>query len=399
MFGVTHVSRNDGTYGRDTGVSALRKRLVYLPVSCGKCENCRKKRNLEWSNRLLMEYYYQKENTKGFKLAFLTLTFNDSNYAKALECRDMLLDKHGRACGFDYTPIYRNYLQPYFKRLRAERGENLEFSYYCVSEFGEQRGRFHFHLLLYFRNLDVHADEIKAWVKTHPLHRCYRKDSKGAMRPMTDLEVYLRDKLLRQWVDDTHRHDKMDSRFIIQYHSDTLGHKSVHCAGEYGHIDLVCPDNAGMIRYVTGYTNKCIKDGTSTFNRQSCGIAREFGKMIATDIFYETKHQICIDIDGKENTFGIPKYFIRKFGNPVTRTARFWNNLEQYQNDFVMTWYPSCKNIDEVVYIREQERKQKLQASADSLNEVAGMLREDFDKTISSYEFEKAYTNYQYSKL
>ena len=52
------------------------ERVKYVPIGCGNCMECRKKKQNEWKVRMLEEIKRQ-ETCK-----FVTLTFNDESYIK-----------------------------------------------------------------------------------------------------------------------------------------------------------------------------------------------------------------------------------------------------------------------------------------------------------------------------
>ena len=52
------------------------KRVEYVPVGCGKCMECMKKKSREWTVRLMEEL---KENPQCY---WITLTFSDESISK-----------------------------------------------------------------------------------------------------------------------------------------------------------------------------------------------------------------------------------------------------------------------------------------------------------------------------
>lgn len=89
---------------------------------CGKCVACKKKRQGEWSLRLMHELDSWSEAT------FVTLTYNDEHVPK-----NMSLEKAE--------------LQRYFKRLRKQSGKKLR--YYACGEYGEINYRPHYHAIIF----------------------------------------------------------------------------------------------------------------------------------------------------------------------------------------------------------------------------------------------------------
>ena len=56
------------------------QRLKLVPIGCGKCEECRRKKSGEWRVRLEQEFIHNKQ-----KCRFITLTFNQGALKKYIE--------------------------------------------------------------------------------------------------------------------------------------------------------------------------------------------------------------------------------------------------------------------------------------------------------------------------
>lgn len=107
---------------------------IFAP--CGRCIECLKTKQGDWSFRL-------KKELKGAKTAyFITLTYNDE-----YQPRDGNLKKE--------------HLQNFFKRLRYYN--EMNFKYYAVGEYGSETYRPHYHAII-FNLQDVNTIE-KAWKK------------------------------------------------------------------------------------------------------------------------------------------------------------------------------------------------------------------------------------------
>ena len=52
------------------------ERLLYIPIKCGKCQECRKQKAREWITRLNIEYKYDKS------AKLTTLTFSEEAIEK-----------------------------------------------------------------------------------------------------------------------------------------------------------------------------------------------------------------------------------------------------------------------------------------------------------------------------
>lgn len=119
---------------------------AYIPVPCGRCPECLKRRASVWGLRL------RKEEERNKSALFVTLTY-DTQYVPISKNGFMTLD-------------YRD-VQKFFKRLRKPRPAALNkeypIRYYVCGEYGSQRKRPHYHLILF--NTDE-LSVLKAWV--HP---------------------------------------------------------------------------------------------------------------------------------------------------------------------------------------------------------------------------------------
>nr|UQB76416.1 replication associated protein [Flumine microvirus 27] len=114
-------------------------------VPCGKCAACKLKRSSEWSFRLM------QEEKRSCTAVFLTLTYDYATVPvtprgfMSLRIRD---------------------IQLFFKRLRKlqknapRQIHRLPIRYYAVGEYGTQRHRPHYHIILFNAQLDLIA---KAW--------------------------------------------------------------------------------------------------------------------------------------------------------------------------------------------------------------------------------------------
>lgn len=106
-------------------------------VPCGHCMACRIKRTQEWATRLMDEAAYYK------KSVFVTLTYDE-----------------------EHVPIngslVKEDLQLYMKRLRKSI-EPEKIKFYASGEYGETKGRPHYHLIIF--NMDVKDKKIfeNAW--------------------------------------------------------------------------------------------------------------------------------------------------------------------------------------------------------------------------------------------
>ena len=102
----------------------------YQRVSCRWCMGCRIQRRNEWATRIRLESFdYMR---KGFGSSFCTITYNEDNY-------------RGGAYISDIQKMNKR-LRYYLKRDNS-LGIPTDFKYYCVSEYGTQTDRGHFHCI------------------------------------------------------------------------------------------------------------------------------------------------------------------------------------------------------------------------------------------------------------
>lgn len=113
-----------------------------IPVPCGKCPVCVKRRISGWSFRLRQE---DKVSTSS---AFITLTY-DTKYVP--------ITRNGYMC------LNRRDVQLFIKRLRKNQAPDYSpnsIKYYAVGEYGGKSARPHYHLIMF--NTDIECID-KAW--------------------------------------------------------------------------------------------------------------------------------------------------------------------------------------------------------------------------------------------
>ena len=109
-------------------------RLNYVPVACGKCYECRKKKAREWRIRLAEEIRHNKSY-------FVTLTIDDDNL-------EMLKNELGiKSVKGNENNIATLALRKFLERCRKKTGKSLK--HWCVTELGEDKGRIHLHGLFF----------------------------------------------------------------------------------------------------------------------------------------------------------------------------------------------------------------------------------------------------------
>lgn len=107
----------------------------FVPVPCGKCPTCLKRRLASWSFRL------EVESLNWSKQFFVTLTY-DTEFVPISPNGFLTLDK--------------THPTKFFKRLRNLSGR---MRYYLCGEYGTRRKRPHYHLIL-FGTDRLHEDDI-----------------------------------------------------------------------------------------------------------------------------------------------------------------------------------------------------------------------------------------------
>lgn len=108
-----------------------------IPVPCSKCPPCKKRRTSGWSFRLV------KEGERSNTALFVTLTY-DTKFVPITNNGFMNLSKSD--------------VQKFMKRLR--KLSNAKLKYYLCGEYGTQRMRPHYHIILF--NADKEKVEL-AW--------------------------------------------------------------------------------------------------------------------------------------------------------------------------------------------------------------------------------------------
>lgn len=98
-------------------LNTISKKIIQIP--CGKCFECCNEYSTEWSYRIMNESTLYENN------CFITLTYRDNPFE--LKKRDLTL---------------------FLKRLRKKIAP-LKVRYFACGEYGDKKGRPHFHLILF----------------------------------------------------------------------------------------------------------------------------------------------------------------------------------------------------------------------------------------------------------
>lgn len=129
--------------------------IIYT-VPCGECGECRQQKGVDICLRCMAEYQTCKQ--LGGYAFFDTLTYNNQNLPKF----------HGVSC-FDKTHI-----GSFMKRLRSKIDRKfgssgiskLMLSYCVVSEFGDNFGRVHYHVIFFVKYPSLNVYTLKAFIRS-----------------------------------------------------------------------------------------------------------------------------------------------------------------------------------------------------------------------------------------
>lgn len=112
---------------------------MFQHVPCGKCNFCLTSRSLDWAFRLEWE---QKKSTSS---KFITLTYADEYIPIDTDGKETLCQRD---------------VQLFLKRMRKFDGarktsKSKNIRYYYVGEYGEKKGRPHYHLILFNAEMET----------------------------------------------------------------------------------------------------------------------------------------------------------------------------------------------------------------------------------------------------
>lgn len=127
--------------------------INYIPLPCGKCPPCKKRRVNEWVTRLM------KEKERHLDAHFVTLTYDNFNVPITPNGYLTLVktirrkNKHGKMVNLPHPLSFAAFM----KRLRKMNGSKIK--YYGVGEYGSRRGRPHYHAIVFgVSNPDYYKD-------------------------------------------------------------------------------------------------------------------------------------------------------------------------------------------------------------------------------------------------
>lgn len=108
-----------------------------IKVDCGLCVECMDKAAASWRTRLIDEYHYYQKQYPHRKIHFVTLTIAPEFFAEFSKSRSHSI----------------KFIRKFFERYRKRYG--CSFKHYLTSEYGEKRGRLHFHMISFGMLCDV----------------------------------------------------------------------------------------------------------------------------------------------------------------------------------------------------------------------------------------------------
>lgn len=109
----------------------------FVKVDCGLCIDCLDKVAASWRTRLIDDYHYYQNKFPHRKIHFVTLTIAPEYYEQ-------------------FTKSYSHsikLIRKFFERYRKRYG--CSFKHYLTSEYGDKRGRLHFHMISFGMLCDV----------------------------------------------------------------------------------------------------------------------------------------------------------------------------------------------------------------------------------------------------
>lgn len=136
-----------------------------LLVPCGKCLACKEEVAKEYTLRFQHERIH-----KGYKkLAFLTLTYDSinlpiNNFHMTLRKKDAV----------DYLKRTRESLR---RKMKDTNQKLLNYCYYLSGEYGEERNRPHYHIVLAYNNKRILNEFVRQWENNKGQVNCQERAS------------------------------------------------------------------------------------------------------------------------------------------------------------------------------------------------------------------------------
>lgn len=179
-----------------------------LFVPCGHCDQCRRVEKSGWSFRLGLEL--EKKLEQGFEIGFCTLTYNNEHIPKIpFECFRY---------GYEYEEIPcfdKNQCRKFIRNLRTKLFDLYRVTgliYFLGSEFGERRGRPHYHFLVCYNPKQINYRQMHGLIKelwkengyifpsTPDPKRVYEDGVENSFKVDTSIGAYLCAKYVTKYV-------------------------------------------------------------------------------------------------------------------------------------------------------------------------------------------------------
>lgn len=139
----------------------------YFRLPCGHCTECYKKRQNDWIFRLWNHVRWTRNTYDAFTF---TLTYDNEHVPVISPLKESyeswLKDSKGAPYESAFSCIRYRDFQNFLKRLRHLL--SFKFRYFCVAEYGSQRGRAHFHFVMFdvpkgFTSEELRKIAYNAW--------------------------------------------------------------------------------------------------------------------------------------------------------------------------------------------------------------------------------------------
>lgn len=150
-------------------VSNARKNRQWVTVGCGKCDDCKRRYQNDWSIRLANECDCWEN------VWFITLTYRD-------ECVPYVVDK---LTGEVHNSVCKEHVQRWLKKFRINylrlHGEIVHLKYWLTSEYGPRTLRPHYHMLIFGLDYYEVMDLCNLWLEDYGYYVCKKVDkSRGS---------------------------------------------------------------------------------------------------------------------------------------------------------------------------------------------------------------------------
>jgi hypothetical protein len=263
-------------------------------IACGQCAGCRLVRSREWAVRIMHELKYHDDS------CFLTLTYEDEHLPRDLG-------------------LVKEHFQKFMKRLRKQL-DHRHIKYFYCGEYGEQKGRPHFHaIVLGWRPTDanIHLGYDTKLFTSPSLERLWGKGYVSVAEVTFDSSAYV-------------------ARYVMKKITGDLAEDHYIRVDDFGQVYRVEPE----------------------FAHQSKGIGKRWIEDHYKDVY---RHDVLYYMKGgKVEKMRPPKYYDKWL--QVHHTER-WEELVQeranYANENELT-HDAREALAESWWLRQQRHNRKL---------------------------------------